>query len=308
MAVGITSGLASRGAAAASPTPGAGPALFGVHPLQQGRTTLPGGHFNYAMVPGARIGDAVVIDNFAGHAIVFTVYGADLLSASGGGVAPTQPGTNLHEAGAWIAVSDPRVTIAAHSEFADHFTVTLPSGVTPGQHLGAVVASADVGTTERGSLVQARTALMVVVTVPGSAHPAASLGRLGATTSTPGRVHFNVTLSNTGNVLLTYVGSVAVFDGNGREIARLSLTPAGAYVVPSGMVPLAATWLETVLPTGLDRAQATVTIFADGTPVGTLTSQSLDLPLSPASPLPLLTVIMLLGALGAGLLCAGLRR
>ena len=45
--------------------------LFGVHPAQQGGTTLPGGHFNFALVPGQRITDGIVFgESLQSHAEV----------------------------------------------------------------------------------------------------------------------------------------------------------------------------------------------------------------------------------------------
>lgn len=265
--------------------------------MQQGRTTLPGGHFNFALVGGGRISDAVVVENFTDHSMGFRIYGADLRSGSGGALAPAQPGDTMREAGAWIVVSNPHVTIPAHGQVTDAFTLTLPAKVSPGQHLGAVVTSANLGTTPQGSVIEARTALIVVVTVPGDAHASASLGRLRGSTTDPKQVGFTITLSNTGNVLLTYRGSVAVYDDRGHEIARLSLSPTDAYVVPAGHVPLAANWIETIPQLGMDRAQVTLTILANGSPVQTLRSQSLSLPLTPGIPAPIIVVI----ALGSGL-------
>ena len=66
-------------------------------------------------------------------------------------------------------------TIAAHGQFTDHFTLTVPTRVSSGQHLGAVVAAADVGVTAQGDPIEARAALIAVVTVPGAAHPSARL-------------------------------------------------------------------------------------------------------------------------------------
>jgi hypothetical protein len=157
-------------------------------------------------------------------------------------------------------------------------------------HLGAVVASADVGTTPQGNPIEARAALITVVTVPGTAHPLASLGALSGSTAITGTIGFAVTLSNTGNVLLTYAGSVAVDDRNGHRIATLPLTPINAYVVPTGDVPLTAAWKE-VAPLGNQySAKATVTILADGKAVRTLTSQSLLLKFT--SGFPFLAVVV----------------
>src|ERR1700736_4935 len=230
-------------AAASPPTPESNPTqLFGVHPAQEGNTTLPGGHFNYALLPGKSISDGIVVENFSDHALTFHVYGADMLTAAGGGLAPAQRTATMHAVGAWITVSAPTTSIPAHSQYTDNFTLTLPALVSPGEHLGAVVVAADVGLTPQGSTVEARTALITVVTVPGIAHPSAALTPLSASTATSGQIGFDITLSNTGNVLLTYTGSLMIDDAHGHRVATLPLTPINAYVVPGGRVPLAAVW------------------------------------------------------------------
>src|ERR1700722_19672724 len=138
--------VGAQGVARAAPTssPAPGP-LFGVHPVQQGSTTLPGGHFNFAVVPGERISDGIVVENLSARTLRFHVYGADLITATGGGLAPAQPTATMHQAGAWIVISRPMVTVPAHRQITDTFVLTVPAVVTPGQHLGAIVAAADVG-------------------------------------------------------------------------------------------------------------------------------------------------------------------
>jgi hypothetical protein len=292
-------GAATHAAAADTPSSSSAPtSVFGAHPVEQGRTTLPGGHFNFALLAGGHISDAVVVENFTDHAIGFHIYGADLRSTSGGALAPAQPTDTMHAAGAWIVISQPQVTIPAHGQLTDAFTLTLPETVSPGQHLGAVVASANLGTTPQGSVIEARVALIVVVTVPGRARVSAALGPLRGSTAVPSHIRFTIALSNTGNVLLSYVGSVAVYNDRGDEVARLPLIPTDAYVVPTGHVPLAADWNATIPQSGTYRAQVTVTILADGKPVETLRSRSLSMPLASGRPAPLVITI----TLGCGLI------
>jgi hypothetical protein len=152
--------------------------------------------------------------------------------------------------------------------------------VSPGEHLGAVVAAADVGLTSLGNPIQARAALIAVVTVPGIADASARLAPLGASDATVGQVAFNLRLSNTGNVLLTFTGVVRIDDAQGHRLATLALTPSNTYVVPNGQVPLAAVWKEPTPLADMYSAKATVTVFANGKLVRTLTSQSLVLSLS----------------------------
>jgi GTPase len=282
-------------ALAASATLQANPRqVFGVHPVQQGRTTLPGGHFNFALAPGESITDAIVIENLSDSALTFHVYGADLLTAAGGGLAPAQPTAPMREAGAWITIFAPTVTIRAHGQLTDKFTLRLPVVVSVGEHLGAVVVAADVGLTPQGIPIEARTALITVVTVPGVALPSGRLDSLAGAVDASGHIAFDISLFNTGNVLLTYAGAVTVVDSDGHRVAMLALTPTTAYVVPGGRVQLAAVWTATAHHSDQYSARATVTILADGTPVATLSSQTLALSFTSA-----LLVIIAGGVAGA---------
>ena len=255
--------------------------LFGVHPAQEGSTTLPGGHFNYALVPRQRISDGVVVENLSSRILTFHVYGADLITAVGGGLAPAQPTASMRSVGGWIAVSKPTVVIGAHKQVTDEFALTVPAVVSPGQHLGAVVVSADIGTTSNGLPIEARAALIAVVSIPGTAHASAMLSPLAGSTAVTGQTGFGITLSNIGNLLLTYKASVDVYDSNGLEVARLPLTPVDAYVVPGGHTPLSVVWRHPASLSGNYRAQATVGILVNGLAVATLHSQSLAMQLSP---------------------------
>lgn len=297
---------AQKVALAASTSPPAKPGqVFGVHPVQQGRTTLPGGHFNFALAPGESITDGIVVENLSDRALTFHVYGADLLTAAGGGLAPAQPTATMREAGAWITVSRPTVTIPAHGQLTDNFTLRLPAMVSVGEHLGAVVVAADVGLTPQGNPIEARTALITLVTVPGIVRPSARLDSLIGSADASGRIAFGISLFNTGNVLLTYAGSVTVVDGDGHRVALLALAPANAYVVPGGRVPLTAVWTAAARQSDQYRAQATVTILAAGVPVGTLVSQSLGLSFTSVIPIMIaggvagalvLTILFAIGA------------
>lgn len=249
--------------------------LFGVRPVEEGTTTLPGGHFNFALVPGQSISDGIVVENFSNQALHFDIYGADLITARGGGQAPAQPTATMHGVGAWIRVASPTLTVPAHAQMTAHFSVTVPRVVSSGQHLGALVAAANVGVTPQGNPIQARTALIVVVTVAGTAHPSATLTPLRLSGTQPGGITFGITLTNTGNVLLTYAGSVVITNAAGHRLAGVALTPINAYVVPGGRVALAAVWSDTTSLSTQGSARATVTILFDGKPVGTLTSRSL---------------------------------
>ncbi len=293
----LTDGLVAAPVALADATAAPNPTqLFGVHPVEEGSTTLPGGHFNFALLPGQRITDGIVVENLSNRALTFHVYGADLITATGGGLAPAQPTATKRAVGAWITVSTPTVVVAAHAQFTDQFTLIVPAIVSPGQHLGAVVVSADVGATSQDTPIEARAALITVVSVPGTAHPSAVLSALTGSTAVAGQVGFGIKLSNNGNLLITYAGSIDIVNADGHDVARLPVTPANAYVVPAGQAPLAAVWRHPASLSGTYRAQATVSILVNGVSVATLHSQSLAMQFS-SGPSIALVVGIGLGAL-----------
>src|SRR4029077_20550763 len=125
--------------AASGPPPSAAPGaqLLGVHPRLQGVTTLAGGHFNYSVAPGSAVSDAMVIENFSDRALAVRVYGADVQTAAGGGLAPAQAEATMRQVGAWIRVSQPSLTIPPHRPATDPFTVSPPDSLEPGEYVGA---------------------------------------------------------------------------------------------------------------------------------------------------------------------------
>jgi sensor domain CHASE-containing protein len=112
---------------------------------------------------------------------------------------------------------------------------------------------------------------------------------LRGSTAVTGQVEFGITLSNNGNLFLTYAGSINIVDGEGRRVVQLPLTPASAYVVPNGQAPLAAVWKQTASLSGRYSAQVTLSILVNGAAVATLRSQSLAMNFS--SGLPMAVVV-----------------
>jgi hypothetical protein len=290
----LSGGLVAQRTAHADATVTASPAkLFSVHPVEEGSTTLPGGHFNYALVPGQHISDGIVVENLSSGVLTFQLYGADLITAIGGGLAPAQPTATMRAVGAWITVATPVVTVAAHMSFTDGFTLAVPVVVSPGQHLGALVVSAVVGTTSKGNPIQARAALITVVSIPGAGHASAALSALTGSTSGAGTKAFAVALSNTGNLLITYAGSIVIVDRDGHRVAHLPLTPGNAYVVPGGLAPLSAVWRDPRPFSGTGHAQATVSVLVNGVAMETLRSQWLEVQSSSDVPVAMIAAISL---------------
>jgi hypothetical protein len=238
-----------------------------------GQTTLDSNHFAYALPAGAHVSDAIVVSNFSDAPLTFRVHGADLVSVAGGGVAPLEEGSASHLVGTWISVSQQELTVPAHQELNDPFTVTIPSDTAPGDHLGAVVVAKQAAAAQ-SIRVLTRAALIVKTTVPGQVHLGVALGPLSADQQGSDE-RFSIAVHNAGNVLFTVTGEVTVRDGS-RIVATVPVEPGGIYVIPGGSAIVRATWHGTP-ELGEVTAVASVHVKVSGVPSGTFMSNTLRL-------------------------------
>jgi hypothetical protein len=263
--------------------------VFGVRPALFGRTSMPAGHYDYAVEAGSTIADAIVLTNYTVNPITLSVYGVDSATTGAGQVVAGEPGPQ-HSVGAWLHVSRSTVTLLPHRSDADHFTLSVPKGTPPGDYLGAVVTS--FGSAQRvsgGVAFEARAALTVDVRVVGAIHMAMSVSQLSVTRS-GGTDRFEVVVSNHGNVLVELTSGRLELGAGGTS---LRLDAQGVYVVPGGQATLTATWND--LPFfGHEQARAVVTGSVAGKPAGTWTSPSLSLWFVPWLVISLVTGVLVL--------------
>jgi len=262
--------------AAAADTPD-----YGVRAGLSGTTTLTKNHFAYALPRGgAVVHDAIVVSNFTDAPLIFDVHGADMLAAAGGGLAPAAEGAPSKQVGTWLSVDHSPLTVPAHQEVTDPFTLTVPGDEQPGEYLGAVVV-VRTANAPQGIRVLTRAALTVDVTVLGNVDLRADAGPLTATED-HSDVHFSLHVANHGNVLFTFTGEVTVRDGSGGVIATIPLAPAGLYVIPAGQTSVTALWHGAPW-WGSASATATVHARVASGAVGNFQSDSLDLGFFPWS-------------------------
>jgi hypothetical protein len=248
---------------------------YGVRAGLSGTTTLTKNHFAYALPRGgAVVHDAVVVSNYSDATLTFDVHGADMLAATGGGLAPAAEGAQSKQVGTWLAVDHSPLTVPAHQEITDSFTVTVPADEQPGEYIGAVVV-ARTANAAQGIRVLTRAALTVDVTVLGNVNLLAAAGPITATQE-HSDVHFTVPVANHGNVLFTFTGELTVRDGSGHVVATLPVAPAGLYVIPGGQASVTALWHGAPL-WGSASATATIHARVASGAVGNFTSDTLDL-------------------------------
>ncbi|MEU8889532.1 hypothetical protein [Streptomyces sp. NPDC048442] len=147
--------------------------------------------------------------------------------------------------GAWIALASVEVKVPARTRADVPFTVTVPAGAQPGDHPGAIVASAPDGREQR-------TAVQLRVSGPTLAALSVEDVQIGA-----GVIRY--ALVNRGNT--TLAPHVAVHaEGLFGELLRRPPHPVSA-LAPGRRTEHAEPWTDTP---ALDRATARLTVTADG--------------------------------------------
>ncbi len=246
----LTSHLPARllpcGAVAQAPPPAAsqGNPNFGLKAGLYGQTTLEAGiHFQYAVRPGAAVNDSVDVVNLTDEAHTYHVYGADLIQGADGSLAPNFPADRQGDAGAWIHLSTGSVSLGPKGIQKVAFTVNVPEDASPGDHLGAVVASFMPPAKPGVIVVESRVALMVRVRIPGVARLDGVVGRLRVGRGRGAR-RFSVEVRNTGNLLLTTLGKIEVKHGH-DTVAVVPVKPTQIYIIPGGKARFTARWTGT---------------------------------------------------------------
>lgn len=205
--------------------------------------------------PGTVLQDTVSVLNPGARPLTVRLRGADADSTARGGFSVRTTG-RATDTGAWIAFAEERdghrapagavaVRIPARTRADVPFSVSVPPGATPGDHPGAIVASAD----GRSAAVRVR------LRVGGPALPALTVEHV---TYHGGRVSYE--LVNRGNTVLGPKLAVRADGVLGRVLDR----PPRALPVelpPGRRVTLTEPWRD---PPALDAVDVRLTVTAAG--------------------------------------------
>ncbi|MFE6967862.1 WxL protein peptidoglycan domain-containing protein [Isoptericola sp. NPDC057653] len=166
-------------------------------------------NFAYAVEPGQRVRDVLVVTNRSAAPLELAVYGTDALTTASGHLDLLPAGQEPADLGAWLTLDagsdDGTVAIDPGASVEVPFTLRVPDDATPGDHAGGVVTSLRQRVGDGALSVDRRLALRVHARVDGAlapglavsdvavvVHPA--LNPVGATSAT-----VTYTLTNTGN-------------------------------------------------------------------------------------------------------------
>jgi hypothetical protein len=171
--------------------------------------------FSYPTTPGSVTHDHIAIQNVATSAVSLIVYPTDAVAGSGS-IGYLDRGAKLTDVGSWLTVQTPgtsgTVTVAAGATIILPFTLTIPSGASPGDHTGGIAVAelaAVSGPSTRNATFEQRVVNRVYVRVSGPIHATMAVTELKADyhgTVNPvgaGGVSVSYVVRNTGNVNLS---------------------------------------------------------------------------------------------------------
>ncbi|MFD2763569.1 WxL protein peptidoglycan domain-containing protein [Micromonospora eburnea] len=172
--------------------------------------------FGYAVNPGGRLKDAMVVANRGKAPLDLAVYTADGFTTGTGQLDLLTRDKKSVGIGAWVQADRERVVIQPGKSVEVPFAVTIPDNATPGDYAGGILTSLTQATTAEGINVDRRLGIRIKLRVSGALKPSLAVEDLHvayAGTSNPfGRGDATVTyrIHNTGNAILSAQQAVSI--------------------------------------------------------------------------------------------------
>lgn len=221
-------------------------------------------YFAYSATPGAAVADNVAVLNYSDKPVTFKLYASDAFNTSSGGFDLLAGDKQAKDVGSWIKLARNQVTVPSRGTAIVPFSLAVPGIVTPGDHVGGIVASVPTEVKDpSGNVIKVdqRVGLRVYLRVAGELHPELKLEDVSLQyrgTLNPfgrGGLTIKYTVRNVGNVRLAAKQAVRLgnlFGTSLRDstVALPELLPGNAYNVE---VPV-----KEILPAL--RTSATITV------------------------------------------------
>ncbi len=254
--------------------------------------------FSYTGDGGSVIEDAITVFNLGNNTLNFGLYGTDAQNDEAGAFSLLGADEEPTDVGSWIQLAQETVTVDPGMAATIPFTVTIPDDATPGDHVGAVVASSPtLGETADGSFLEIdrRTSTRLYLRVDGPIRAELAVEDLSTSygaTANPlsGTAKVTYRIQNRGNVRLggTHSVSVAGPFGIGKQASEAIEFPE---LLPGQGIDIAAD-LDGVPAMLLAFTEVSIQASGGDAPTGgagTSSSISLALPV---------TVLLLMAVLG----------
>ena len=172
-------------------------------------------NYAYALEPGGRLSDALIVSNYDDEEQTFRVYGSDGFVTEAGQLdllPAAEPSTQL---GSWIAFEAPDVVVPAGESVQVPFEIEVPADAVPGDYAAGVVSSILVEG-ETGVSVDRRLGSRMYLRVGGDLAPRLSVDGLavsyegGWNPFAPGSATLDYTVTNAGNTRIAPGAELAV--------------------------------------------------------------------------------------------------
>lgn len=169
-------------------------------------------NFDYAVEPGDRLEDRVIVANNGLTPIVLSLHAADAFTTDNGELDLRTRDRQPASVGAWLRVDQDRISLQPGESAEIPFTVSIPSDAAPGDHMGGIVTAPTSVSGSTGPVV--RVAISVNLRVGESFQPSLAVEDLKVDyTGDPlgaGRAVVTYTIRNTGDTMLAAEQSVVV--------------------------------------------------------------------------------------------------
>lgn len=212
--------------------------------------------FSYAVDPGGKAEDAMVVANRGKDPLTLVVYAADGFTTGTGQLDLQAQATKPTGIGSFVKPASAGVTVQPGKTASVPFTVTVPQNATPGDYVGGIVTSLTSPDNTAMVNVDRRLGIRVALRVGGELQPALAIEKPALSWS-DGAATLTYTLHNTGNTVLSarQEASIAGPFGWFRR-------DADAVAAPPDLLP-GETWAVTVPladVTAAFRLEATTTV------------------------------------------------
>lgn len=213
-------------------------ASFGIRPTKsyEGKPET-NAYFSYESSAGSVINDEALIINDGKVGVILKIFAADGVTAQNGGtslVSPDDPGLRTGDlVSSWITLATDHVVLQPGEQVSIPFTVTVPNGVEPGQHIGGIMveslpSSSDelVNGNEDSQFsvnVIKRVGVALVVDIPGVHKSALTVDQIGFDTQNEQGATFAVKIINIGNVLTSAEGNFLIKDSDNNMLSSLPI-------------------------------------------------------------------------------------
>lgn len=191
------------------------------------------GYFVFAGKPGSTVYGKVQVINVGTKPGTTSLYAVDATTGATSGAVYRSQQEPRRGVGKWIELGSSTIELGPGQSRVVPFSVQVPSGATPGQHLGGIVAqrftkiagnqaaSEDEQKNGFRVKVQALSVLAVQVNLPGPERVKMTLTGIKVGNQ-PGHQSLLLGIGNPGNVLVKGTGSLRVVNHSGRQVQSQS--------------------------------------------------------------------------------------